>query len=62
MDTNSIIQLISTVGFPIVAYAAMFWYMVKQNEAHREEMSTNTKALTELKEAIAELKEHLSKE
>lgn len=62
MDTQAFIQAISTVGFPIAAYAAMFWYMIQQNNAHKEEMNANTRALMDLREVIAELKEHLIRE
>lgn len=61
MDTQAFVQVISTVGFPIAAYAAMFWYMIQQNNAHKEEMTANTKALMDLREVITELKEHLIK-
>lgn len=56
---NELIQAISTVGFPIVAYGAMFWYIVKLNDNHKEEiklmresLNQNTLALIELKDAI----------
>ena len=42
---NEIYTAISTVGFPIVAYGAMFWYMMQQDKAHQEE-------ITKLSEAV----------
>ena len=55
MDTNNIIQIVSSLGFPIVMCGALFWYMVKQCEVHKEEtdhlkdtINENTKALAEL--------------
>lgn len=42
---DQIVQLISAVGFPIVAYGAMFYYMVKQNKDHKEEMDKMSEAL-----------------
>ena len=55
MDANTIIQIISSLGFPIVMCGALFWYMVKQRQAHQEEtehlkdtISENTKVLAEL--------------
>lgn len=55
MDANTIIQIISSLGFPIVMCGALFWYMVKQREAHKEEtdhlkdtINENTKVLAEL--------------
>lgn len=55
MDANTIIQIISSLGFPIVMCVALFWYMVKQRQAHQDEMEhlkdtigENTKVLAEL--------------
>ena len=45
MNPNDLTTLIGTVGFPIVAYGAMFWYMVKQNQSHKEEMDKLSQAL-----------------
>lgn len=56
---DELMQAISMVGFPIVAYGGMFWYMVRLNDNHKEEISIlrealdqNTKALVDLKGAI----------
>lgn len=56
---DELLQAISMVGFPIVAYGGMFWYIVRLNDNHREEISIlrealdqNTKALIELRGAI----------
>lgn len=55
MDANTIIQIISSLGFPIVMCGALFWYMVKQVQVHQEEtehlkdtIAENTKMLAEL--------------
>lgn len=55
MDANIIIQIVSSLGFPIVMCGALFWYMVKQSETHKEEtdhlkdtINENTKVLNEL--------------
>lgn len=55
MDANTIIQIVSSLGFPIVMCGALFWYMVKQREVHKEEtdhlkdtINENTKVLAEL--------------
>jgi len=45
MDMNTVITAISTLGFPIVMCGAMFWYMIKEKDAHKEEMDSVTKAL-----------------
>lgn len=45
MDFNSVMQAISTVGFPIVMCGAMLWHMNKQTETHKEETAKMTEAL-----------------
>lgn len=59
MDIQIVLQAISTVGFPIVVSAAMFWMVNKQGEQHKEEMDAvrasldkNTLAILELKNAL----------
>lgn len=59
MDWNVVIQLISTLGFPIVCCIALFWYMVKQRDLHKEEINelkksidNNTIILTRLYEKL----------
>lgn len=59
MDANGISQLIASLGFPIVAACAMFWYVNKQADRHKEEtkamqdsLNENTKVLDGLKELI----------
>ena len=59
MDVSMIMQAIGTLGFPIVAAAAMFWLVNKHNDQHKEEMTVvkealnaNTLALVELKNAL----------
>ena len=39
MDAQAIIQLISTVGFPITMCGAMGWFVVDQTNKHRDEVS-----------------------
>lgn len=57
---QTVIQAISTVGFPIVMCAALFWYMIQQNKSHKEETKGLQDAITELKVAITKLVEHFS--
>lgn len=45
MDTSTIVQLISSLGFPIACCVAMFWQNNRLNESHKEET-------TKLNEAI----------
>ena len=39
MDYTQIMQLITTVGFPIVMCGVMGWFVVDQTNKHREEVS-----------------------
>ena len=45
MDFNSLIQSISTVGFPIVMCLVFAWYIKDLNENHKEETEKFTEAL-----------------
>ena len=62
MDYEMITRIITTVGFPIVAAGALFWYVNKLTESHKEEINAmratiqdNTNILIELKELIRNL-------
>lgn len=55
MDTSSIVQLIGSLGFPIVACGALFWMLNKQTEMHRDEMNMIKDAIDELRVAILQL-------
>lgn len=59
---NEIIQAISTVGFPIVAYGGMFWYMVKLNDNHKEEIAIMKEALDQNTLALVKLKDLIENE
>ena len=59
MDAQVIGQLIASLGFPIVAAAAMFWMVNKNEERHKDELDSmrktideNTSVLTSIKEVI----------
>lgn len=52
---NIIISMVQNVGFPIVAFCAMFWRMREEDISHRDErlkftqaIENNTIALTEI--------------
>lgn len=59
---NEIIQAVSTVGFPIVAYGAMFWYMMKQNENHRGETNALRESIENNTLAVQRLSDYIMKE
>ena len=59
MDWGTFGQVISTVGFPIAACVALFYFMVNLLKEHKEEINTlrtaleaNTLAITELRGII----------
>ena len=62
MDVNSLIQLVGSLGFPIVACGALFWRMVKSDEQHKEEMNKMSEALNNNTSALVKLTEKLEKE
>lgn len=45
MDVNMIMQAVSTLGFPIVCCAALFWKSNKDQQLHREESKEWIKAI-----------------
>lgn len=57
MDVQIIGQLVASLGFPIVAAAALFWFINKQEERHKEEMDGVRKTLEENTSVLASLKE-----
>ena len=66
MDSQAFSQLISSVGFPIIACMIMWKSLQDSTAAHKEEMdgmkeslNQNTLVLSELKEMIKDFKESL---
>lgn len=62
MDYEMIMNFITTLGFPIVVCCALFWYINKMNESHKDEIDSlretiadNTTLLHEVKELISAL-------
>jgi hypothetical protein len=53
--TSMILTAISSVGFPIVMTAALFWKMNKQDDDHKEEMAKVTEAITNNTIALTKL-------
>ena len=73
IDMSTISQFIQSVGFPIAAYAALFWYVIQnnkrsderedaQNAAHKAEVDKLTEALNNNTLAIQRLVDHISGE
>ena len=57
MDYDIIMQAITTVGFPIVVCAALFWYIYKKDEQHHKEVETLRTTIAENTTLIREVKE-----
>lgn len=55
MEYSQIVTLIQTVGFPIVMCGALFWYMIKQREQHKQETDKMTEALNNNTTILTEL-------
>lgn len=55
MDVNAIMTAISTVGFPIVCCAAMFWQGRENSRLHKEESDKWNEALNNNTLAIQKL-------
>ena len=62
MKFNDIITAICTVGFPIVAYGALFWYVLKKDSEHRSEVEKMTEAINNNTIALTKLIERLDNE
>ena len=62
MALNDIITAICTVGFPIVAYGALFWYVLKKDTEHKTEVEKMTEAINNNTIALTKLIERLENE
>ena len=62
MDANTIIQIVGSLGFPIVMCGALFWRMVKSDEQHKSEMDKLSEALNNNTIALTKLSDKLDKE
>ena len=56
MDVNAITQLIGTMGFPIAACIALFYYLNKERENHKEEIDTLKNCINENNSVLSALK------
>lgn len=55
MDANSVITIISTVGFPIAMCLLMAWYIANENKRNNEQDKQYTEVLTEIKTIVSTL-------
>lgn len=54
---DPIAQVVSSVGFPIAMAIALFWYMTKQMEIHKQETAELRDVISENNEILAGLKQ-----
>ena len=59
MDFSQAIQLIGSLGFPIVMCLMMYYRMDKQDENHKQEMDKITESLNNNTIALTKLTERL---
>jgi formate hydrogenlyase subunit 3/multisubunit Na+/H+ antiporter MnhD subunit len=59
--TSSIISAISTVGFPIVACGALFWYIQKENTSNRDKIDKLSDTINANTAVMDKLLERLDK-
>jgi len=62
MDVSGIIQVVGSLGFPIAACIAVFWYLMKESENHKTEVSKLSDALQNNTIALTKLCDELEKE
>lgn len=62
MDYNAIMQLIGSLGFPIVACGALFWKMNKDAENHKQETDSLKQAIDNNTIIITKLYERMNNE
>lgn len=61
MDVSGLIQIVGSLGFPIAACIAVFWYLMKESENHKEEVNKLSEALQNNTIAITKLCDELEK-
>lgn len=59
MDVTMVTQLVGSLGFPVVCCGALFWYLVKEKDAHKDEMEELRKSVEANTTAINLLCQHL---
>ena len=57
MDAQVVGQLIASLGFPIVASGALFWFINKQEDRHKEEIASMRKTVEENTTVLSSLKD-----
>lgn len=61
MDVSGLIQVVGSLGFPIAACIAVFWYLMKESENHKTEVGKLSEALQNNTIALTKLCDELKK-
>lgn len=61
MDVSGIVQIVGSLGFPIAACIAVFWYLMKESENHKAEVGKLSEALQNNTLALTKLCDELEK-
>lgn len=61
MEVSSIVQIIGSLGFPVAACIAVFWYLMKESENHKAEVGKLSEALQNNTLALTKLCDELEK-
>jgi hypothetical protein len=61
MDYTQLVQLVSTVGFPIVMCGVLAWYIQKLTDKHSDEMKGITEALNNNTTVLQQLLDKVGK-
>lgn len=61
MDASSIVQIIGSLGFPVAACIAVFWYLMRESENHKAEVGKLSEALQNNTLALTKLCDKLEK-
>lgn len=62
MDVTTISQIIGSMGFPIAACIAMFWFLNEETKSHKEETKNMTEALNDMRLAIVKLTDAIDRD
>lgn len=61
MDVSALIQIVGSLGFPIAASVAVFWYLMRESENHKQEVGKLSEALGNNTIALTKLCDELRK-
>lgn len=61
MDVSAIIQVVGSLGFPIAACIAVFWYLMHESENHKSEVAKLSEAIQNNTLALTKLCDELEK-